>query len=299
VTQAYDAKATVNEATAVTVAAGSVTPEVNAAMVEGAELSGTVTDASTGAGVEGAIVCAANAPGTPAREGACTVSGAGGAFTIIGVGEGKVIIIAAARGLLFGSYGGSGAFTEAAAIAVVAGERRGDLDIALGSLPTTPGTIGSGAPPGTSPGNNTLSGSGASPLSGDGIVPTGTGAPSAGVGLANSSVESHDKRNVVVRLSCSSNHGCSGRLVLSAKRTVRWRGHVLRKIVMLGSARFETKGDNSFAVTVALNRVGRRMLAARKRFVARVRIVQQAPGPAETTIKRVLILAGRRRRLAR
>jgi len=293
VTQAYDAEATIKEATVVTVRAGAVSGEVNAAMVEGAELSGTVTNASTGATVEGAIVCAANVLGAPALEGACTLSGAGGTYTIIGVADGNVIVIAAAHGPLFGSYGGASSLTEATPVTVAGGQRRGGLDIALKSAAALPAGLGPTAATGTAPSTSSAGSATGKPFSSGGGSLTDAAAPGADVGLADSRVHARNNHSVVVRLTCSSDRGCGGRVLLTAKRPVRRGGRLLTETVTLGSARFETKRRSTFAVKIVLNRTGRLMVGARRRLAAHVRIVQKAPAPDLTTIKRVLILAAR------
>ncbi len=73
VTQFYNGKSAFSEAQPVTVTAGATTPEVDAKLAEGGRIAGTVTDASTGAGIKGGIVCAF---GSKPETGGCTLTGA-------------------------------------------------------------------------------------------------------------------------------------------------------------------------------------------------------------------------------
>src|SRR5208283_3702153 len=139
---------------------------------------------------------------------------------------------------VFGSYGGGSGLMEATPVTVAAGERRGDLDIALAAVPAG---LGPSATPGTRPSTSSAGPPAGSPSPNDGGSPAGAGAPSAGVGLANSRVKARNDHSVIVRLTCSSDHGCDGRLVLTAKRALRRGRRVLDETVTIGAARFETK----------------------------------------------------------
>jgi len=96
---------------------------------------------------------------------------------------------------------------------------------------------------------------------------------------------------VLVRLRCNSPKRCRGKLSLTAKRSVRRAGRRVKETVTIGSARFSGKPGQTFSVKVALRSAGRSLLrAAHGRLTSHLRIVQSAPAPAQTTVKRVLLV---------
>jgi PKD domain/Carboxypeptidase regulatory-like domain len=87
VTQYYDAKLSDGEANLVSVTAGSVTPEINAAIVVGGKITGKVTDASTKDAVANIQICAQ--PTSGGYEQRCGTTNAGGEYTVIGLATGQ------------------------------------------------------------------------------------------------------------------------------------------------------------------------------------------------------------------
>lgn len=287
ITQFYDGKSTLEEASAVTVKAGTTTPEIDAVLQEGAELSGTVTNSSTGGPVEGALVCAFPSPESAAGEVACARTAASGAYEVVGLGAGSYRVVALARGLGLSFFGGSSA-GEATAVLLASRERRSGINIAMRPVPTSsesgatgPTPAGTGQPPG-----------GPSP---SGSAPSLRGSTStSGVALANAFVREHRRNSVLVRLTCKSTTRCRGRVALTVIRTVRHAGRSRHETVTIGSARFTAKAGQTFTVRVAIDGAGRSLLgAARSRLAARLRIVQSTPSPTRTTVKRVLLLRRR------
>ena len=293
ITQFYEDKSSAGEATHVTVTAGATTAGIDAELREGAELSGTVTSASTGAPIEGALVCA----GAPPREPNCTFSGAGGAYQVVGLEGGMLVLGAYAREYAVGYYGGAASVQAAATLAVSAGEKRQNLNIALKPSPSTSSVLG-GKPPGgagTPGAPGASSNTGGKSTGGPGSLPL-AGAPSAGVGLANSLVDEHARRRLVVRLTCASASSCAGKVALTVKHRVRRAGRWVTVRLEVGAARFRAKRDGTFVVRVLLDRRGRSLLrAAHGRLAARLRISQSTPGPAQTTVRRVTLLGERAR----
>ncbi len=123
VTQYYNGKASYSEATPVSASASNVTPGINGALVEGGKVTGTVTDASTKAAIEGVEVCARNASGEYVS--ACAFTGAGGEYRVEGLasGEYKIEFGAYASSLNYVPqfYKGKATLSEAEAISVTAG----------------------------------------------------------------------------------------------------------------------------------------------------------------------------------
>lgn len=291
-TQFYDGKSSLEEAASVTVKAGSVTPEINAQVQEGAEIGGIITDSATGAPVEAAIVCVGSAPGAPELETTCTRSGAGGAYEVLGLQPGSYELIALARGLELSFYGGA-TEKEATPIVLAARERRSGVNLALGPATALGGPNGNSGPTPGSTGSKPPS-TGSSPSRGGGTSLLGA-APSHGVALANSFIREHDRDSLLVRLACKSSHPCRGRVALTVSRARRHDGSVHHVTVTIGSAHFSAKAGATFTVRIALRGLARSLVSDSHRLAARLRIVQGMPKPAHASVKRVLLLGARRR----
>ncbi len=81
--QYYNGKSSSAEANAVTVSAGATTSAIDAAMQEGGEVAGTVTDAATKAAIGGIRVCASHTSGEFFSH--CTTTNASGEYTVPGL----------------------------------------------------------------------------------------------------------------------------------------------------------------------------------------------------------------------
>ncbi len=79
--QYYNDKSSYEEASKVTVATGSTTPGIDAALLIGGQITGTVTSAGSSAAIEGIQVCA-NSDSDEVFAERCTTSGPGGSYTI-------------------------------------------------------------------------------------------------------------------------------------------------------------------------------------------------------------------------
>jgi hypothetical protein len=88
VKQYYNGKSTFANADAVAVTAGATTSEINALIVKGGEITGTVTDSATGAGIWGICVDAFDGNGNDVGMGGYT--GRAGAYTIYNAPPGAV-----------------------------------------------------------------------------------------------------------------------------------------------------------------------------------------------------------------
>ena len=119
VTQFYNGKSAYAEAQPVTVTAGGTVSGIDAKLTEGGRIAGRVTDASTGAAIERAIVCAF---GFNPESGGCAFTNANGEYTITGLigGEYKVGFADPPQ-YAVQYYNGRAALSEADAVSVLSG----------------------------------------------------------------------------------------------------------------------------------------------------------------------------------
>jgi Carboxypeptidase regulatory-like domain len=90
ITQYYNDQPTFSAAEAVSVTAGATVPNINAQLHEGGRIAGTVTDASSHAGVGGIFVCALE---SITEEGACALTAPTGQYTIAGLPSGSYEVV--------------------------------------------------------------------------------------------------------------------------------------------------------------------------------------------------------------
>jgi Carboxypeptidase regulatory-like domain len=141
-TQYYNGKASFAEAEAVAVEAGKVKSGIDAAMQPGGQITGTVTDASSKAAIQGIQVCAEQASGGGFEFGHCAQTSSSGEYTISGLAAGsyKVEFRAGSscgpsgctpQNYLTQFYNGKASLTEAEAVAVMAGSVKAGIDAAM------------------------------------------------------------------------------------------------------------------------------------------------------------------------
>jgi PKD repeat protein len=140
--QFYDDKATATEANPVSVSDDALTSGIDAAMVTGGKVTGTVTSESTPAGLEGIEVCAyALEGGEPAG---CATTSASGEYTIEGLGTGEYTIdfySYEAAAYVPQYYNGVGSATEATPVAVTAGATVAGIDATMLAKGVISGTV--------------------------------------------------------------------------------------------------------------------------------------------------------------
>lgn len=85
-TQFYNGKASFSEATPVNVTVGLGTGSIDAEMKKGGQITGTVTDAASGAGIKASFVCLL--PASELEVLGCTVTGGTGGYSIVGLPPG-------------------------------------------------------------------------------------------------------------------------------------------------------------------------------------------------------------------
>jgi hypothetical protein len=119
-TQYYNGKSSFAEADAVSVTAGGITPNINAALQAGGQISGKVTAASGGAALANIEVCASGTAG-----GGCASTNGGGEYTILGLPTGSYSVnfsVGFEAGNYMGQYyNGKSSSVEADAVSVTAG----------------------------------------------------------------------------------------------------------------------------------------------------------------------------------
>jgi Carboxypeptidase regulatory-like domain len=141
-TQFYNDKSTLAEAEAVAVTAGATKSGIDAAMVEGGQITGSVTKASGGAAIEGLQVCALEASGGGGFSGHCAQTSSTGEYTIAGLATGSYKVEFRAgetcgpsgctqQNYLTQFYNGKSSFSEADPVAVTAGGVKTGIDAAM------------------------------------------------------------------------------------------------------------------------------------------------------------------------
>jgi hypothetical protein len=264
----------------VAVSAGSTTKGINAELEEGAEISGTITNASTGAGVEGAIACAVRAGSQEGIEAvSCARSSVSGEYVIGGIPDGSFEIAFLGPAFVSQYYPGKASFNEGGSVVIAAAkEIKTGINAALQPQTLTPSaestaTLPTGQLPGT-----------VSPVS------PSTSAPKLAVSLSGSRLEERQGQ-VLVKLRCDASTSCHGRLVLKAKRTIKRKGRTVTQTLTIGSARYALRHDMSTVVRLKLSSVGRSLLASRHgRLAAQLSVSQTAPTPTGSEIRNVLLL---------
>jgi hypothetical protein len=289
VPQAYEAAYTEEAAKKVTVTAGTTTPGIDAALQVGGQVSGRVTDATTGAPLPGAIACALQKPLETLGNFGCATAGGGGEYTISGLAAGGFYVIFLAEGHVPQAYNGVLQIPEATLVQVIPGQLSAGINAALSPAPPEPPEPnGGGEHPGAA---------GAAPAPGAG------GGSSLG-GRSTLALRSRVlavSRNGVARvqLSCHATPRCRGRLSLSLRIAVGHARGRSARLVPLGGADFSVRAGHDATVSVVLDRLGRVILgASRRRLVAhlRVRLLEPAPARTQALIVRLGRTHGARRR---
>jgi hypothetical protein len=284
VSQFYDGKAAFSEASTVTVTAGAVKTGVNAELEPGAEISGKVSEASTGVPLEGILVCAVGpVVGTGASEIAvCTRSVGGGEYVLLGLrgGSYKVAFLGNEK-FASQSYNGKDTFAEAELVTVSAQGLVSGINAALLPAPVspTPSPIGPvGGPTLQSPG----------------VTPTRIGARS-GIFLLSRRIVVQPEGLARVRLRCVGTTGCHGKLTLTTKETVKVGHRALARTVLLASGlRLSIAAGGSALASIRLDRTGEALLAAaRGHLDAHLAFLQSGTTIAHVQIRNVVLLSSR------
>ncbi|MHB8241433.1 MAG: MSCRAMM family protein [Solirubrobacteraceae bacterium] len=287
VSQFYDGKESPSEAATVTVIAGAVTSGVNAVLEPGAEISGKVSEASTGAPVEGILVCAIGPiVGTgPSELANCTRSAGGGEYALLGLRAGSYkVVFLGNENLAPQSYNGKAHFAEAELVAVGARGLTSGINAAL--LPASPSSTTSSTSSPTGP-------AGGSGSQIPGVMPTRVAR--SGISLLSRRIVVQRDGNALVRLRCVGTAGCHGKLTLTTKARVKV-GHrtLVRTVLLTSSARLSIGAGGSMSASIRLDRAGEGLLAAgRGHLNAHLAFLQSGATLSQVQIRDVLLLTSR------
>jgi hypothetical protein len=268
----------------VSVSSGTTTAHIDAELEEGAEISGTITNVSTGAGVEGAIACAVRPASQEGIEAvACARSGASGDYVLAGIPDGSFEVAFLGTAFVSQYYPGKASFSEAGSVVIAAGkEIKTGIDAALQpqTAMSTSGIKGSSTatlPTGQLPGM---------------VSPVGPSASTLAVAVSLSGSRLQERQGqVLVKLRCGASTSCHGKLVLKAKRTVKRKGRTVTQTLTIGSAYYTLRPGTSSVVMVRLSLIGRHLLhSGHGRLAARLSVSQTAPAPVRSEIRSVVLV---------
>ncbi len=278
VTQFYNGKLAAAEAEQVPVTGPGTTSGINAEMQLGAEISGTVTEAASGAPLAHIAVCAQARTGPRAGEGApCALTNSSGAYTIYGLPSASYTIsfselfgLGSGRRFELQYYNDKSSAAEATVLQLTAPNVTSGIDAALARATAHPGG-GSplGPPPLRSP----------SPGSGTPATPGAQSPLASGFAVVLHSTKIEVRSGVaLVRLECHT--ACHGTLALQATHAVKHDGRKLKRPVSIGSAGFTLVAQRAAVVKVKLNATGRALLrSAHGHIACRLTITQLKPAP--------------------
>jgi hypothetical protein len=139
-TQYYNGESSASEADVVSVSDDSVTSGIDAAMVVGGRITGKVTPALSGEGIEGIEVCAYSPGG---ESDGCASTGLSGEYTIIGLATGRYTVEFYSRSGAYVTqyYNGESLLSEASAVSVTAGSTVSGIDAAMVAKGEIAGTV--------------------------------------------------------------------------------------------------------------------------------------------------------------
>jgi hypothetical protein len=126
--QFYGGVASINDSPRITIEAGKLTTGIDAQMASGGSITGDVTDAYSGKGLEGALVCALPGFG---EVSVCATTDASGHYTIDGLDAIKYQVLFEAKGYKWQYYEDVPQLSEARSIAVSEGAVSGGVDAAM------------------------------------------------------------------------------------------------------------------------------------------------------------------------
>jgi Carboxypeptidase regulatory-like domain len=263
----YDGKYELSEATSVAVTAEKTTLDINAELLPGAEITGVVTSAVTGAPINEATVCAlrTNTKG-PSELVSCGSSEASGAYTIRGLQSGGYKVGFAASGFETAFYNGKISEAEAELVQATAPNLTPGIDGALkpGITPT--------APPGSASGESS---SGAK-LSG-GLGASSSPSPKSTLSLAGRHIPVAHDGDALVKVDCAGTESCRAKLTLRVKMAIHVKGKRMLRTVTIGTSAILSIFHGKTALAqIKLDPEGLRLLRDHERL--HVDLVLVAPG---------------------
>jgi hypothetical protein len=283
--QFYDGRSSGGEADPVHVLAGATTSEIDAELVPGGSITGRVTDALSGAPIEGAFVCALWPSGEPAE---CEFSNEAGEYTVPALFPATYHVRFAAAGYVPQYYRERCTLAEADPVAVKAEATTAGI-----AAPMQRGCAGPKPPP-----PRPVFPLPAPPLGAQSPAPAPAPAGAVAPFKASASVASLVStrlrlrhRSVTLKLSCSAGSGCRLRFALTAKRRVRVAGHTKTRRVTLGATTATIAGARTVMIKMNVSTLGAHLLAAAHgRLAAQLAVTSLAAKPAHVTVLGVRVI---------
>jgi len=286
--QLYNDKVPPSEPDPVTVSSGNVTKEINAELQEGGEISGTITNASTGAPIEGAIACTLRSATPSGIEAiACALSAANGEYTIRGIPNGSFEVGFLGLDVATQYYPGKATFAEGTTITISAAkEIKTGINAAMQPRAPRP-PIGSGGEAESGP---TGPSGGLSGLPGGGL-PGSLGKSKLPVALTSPMISVEHLAVALVKLTCSGASSCRGKLILSVRRVMRRGGKTLTWTVPLGAGRYSLRHGAHAMVRIRLDAHARALLGiTRGSLDVRLEITQHASSSHHMELEHVILV---------
>jgi len=267
----YNAKPAAAEANQVPVNAGQTTAGIHAALQPGGQITGTVTDAATGAPLPFIAACAV-ARGGPPTEHACAITNAKGAYALTDLAGGSYAVefVNPLIHMYETQY-----YHDKTTLA------------SANAVRVTPPNITSGI-------DAALQHAGTRPPAANGTQPTtgATGNPEASPPAMGFAVLLRSPRIIVrhglalVRLECHAT--CRGKLALLATQPIRHGGKKIRRTVSIGSTGFTASTGRPVTIKIKLNTTGRTLLRHEHGHLpCRLVISQLNPGPTRTKYRNI------------
>jgi phage gpG-like protein len=272
VIQYYVDQSSLSTATPVTVTVGGDTSGINAQLTEGGWITGTVTNATTGAPIPGVPVCAFVSAGEIEE---CAVTGATGEYAIAGLPTG-VYEVGFNGGKAYGIqyYSGASSFAGARPVSVVAGRTDGGIDATLGGPSGAPSPPPSPSPPSPvwapTAGIGAAAGSGSTGATGGVLGTTATRSLAFEIGaLLRHALTPAGRASRLTSLLVGGGYTVEFRALSAGTAVIDWyqvppRGKLARKTrarpVLVASGRMRFSAAGTARIKVRLTGEGRRLI---------------------------------------
>lgn len=302
ITQYYSGKPTRGDAEPVPVTTGNTTSAIDAQMVIGGQITGRVTNASSGDPIEGIEACALRGSEEPVR--ACAATNANGEYTILALASGSYQVEFSSGGgyncepncaqnYVTQFYDGRPP-AEAEPVQVTTGNTTSGIDAQMVEgdriiVGEEAGPPGGPLTPGGSGGQGT---SGVNPSPPPLITLPGPG--SGGFSLGGPAVAIQGDRQAAVTLRCTGTSACAGRLMLTAKVAGRRGGKKRGKTQTIGSASFIVPAGRTTLFKVKLNKAGWALIrASHGHLGAIITVFNASPGSSNVWTENVELAQGK------
>ncbi len=130
-TQYYNGKQTLSAADPVAVTAGNTTSGINASLIQGGSITGTITDATSGTAANGITVTAYNYTGTSTSYAGSATTGSTGHYSITGLNTGSYKVEFSSAGYVTQYYNDRQTLTSSDSISVTNGKATTGINAAM------------------------------------------------------------------------------------------------------------------------------------------------------------------------